>query len=191
MDWIREYLPYLAFFGGLSILTWIMLRRVWMRQRKSKRETSNEPLIRVPYTSDRPFTMSGGPNDLQRWQAEMLTITRQFQAELNTKIHFLQQAMTLAEQDAQRLQTLIDAAQEQGIAADTVAVDQLRQAMQEAAKIDPGAAPDFGVITETLCDAKKKNELYALSDDGKTVEEIAAELEMDPAAVEMVLSMRG
>ncbi|MCC9606369.1 hypothetical protein LOC68_18210 [Blastopirellula sp. JC732] len=191
MDWIRENLPYIAFFGGLSILTWMMLRRVWAKQRKSKKETSNEPLVHVPYTDDRPFTMSGGPNDLQRWQAEMLTITRQFQAELNTKIHYLQQAMTLAERDAERLQSLIEAAQAEGIKTDNVAVDRLRQAMEEAAKFDADAAPDFGVVTETLCDVKKKNELYAMSDDGKSVEEIAVAMEMDPVAVEMVLSMRG
>lgn len=191
MDWIRDQLPYLAFFGGLVLLTWVMLRRVWMRQRKSKKETSNAPLVRVPYTTDRPFSMSGGPNDLQRWQAEMLTITRQFQAELNTKIHYLQQAMTLAQQDAQRLQALLDAAQRQGTEASSPAIDPLQNAIRDAAKFDAAAAPDFGVVTETLCDAAKKNELYTLSDNGKSVEEIAAAMEMDPVAVEMVLSMRG
>ncbi|EAQ79049.1 hypothetical protein [Blastopirellula marina] len=191
MDWIREQLPYLAFFGGLVLLTWVMLRRVWTRQRKTKKETSNAPLVHVPHSTDRPFTMSGGPNDLQRWQSEMLTITRQFQAELNTKIHYLQQAMTLAQEDAQRLQALLDAAKQQGIDVTSPAIDPLQQAMEVAARFDADAAPDFGVVTETLCDAKKKNELYALSDEGKSVEEIAAAMEMDLVAVEMVLSMRG
>lgn len=191
MDWIREHLPYIAFFGGLTILTWVMLRRVWVRQRRSKRETSNQPLVHVPHVADRPFSMSGGPNDLQRWQAEMLTITRQFQAELNTKIRYLQQALLLAEQESARLESLVGAAQAQGIAADADAARQLRAAMEVAGSFDADQAPDFGVVTETLCDAKKKNQLYALSDEGKTVEEIAAEMAMDRAAVEMVLSMRG
>ncbi|PQO30833.1 hypothetical protein [Blastopirellula marina] len=191
MDWIRDNLPYIAFFGGLTILTWVMLRRVWARQRKSKRETSNEPLVHVPHTDDRPFTMSGGPNDLQRWQAEMLTITRQFQAELNTKIAYLQQALLLAEQESARLESLVGVAKTQGIGADESAVEKLRTAMGVAGEFDADQSPDFGVVTETLCDANKKNQLYALSDEGKTVAEIAAEMKMDSAAVEMVLSMRG
>ena len=172
----NSYLPYLMFFGGLILLIWILMRRNWRGQAKAKRARGKDSdyLVRNPRPESKAWTMSGGPEELNKWQVEMLERTRELQAEVDTKLLILQrtllkiEAAQLPMQDRQQIETTLAPSRE---------------------LVDHGH-PNFASVSELLCDDAKRAEIYALADQGQSQADIAHQMKLDPYAIEMILNLR-
>lgn len=192
MDGLSELLPYLTFIGGIALLIWILMRRGTQRQARSRKQEgkSDGHLVRTPRPTEKPWTMSDGPADLQRWQVEMLETTRQLQGEINTKLRLLVRWQELARQEADRLAELLDRAEAQAVPTGEAAYDYLQQLLAEigdTASVDP---PPFTQVSEILCNEEKRLRIYELADQQTTVPDIARKTETDATAVEMILKLR-
>lgn len=192
MDGFRELLPYISFIGGIVLLTWILMRR-GARQRAGirKREGKNDGhLIRTPRPVEKRWTMSDGPADLQRWQVEMLEITRQLQGEINTKLRLLARWQDLARREADRLQDLLDQAEAKSLPTDERAHQYLRELLAEIDMGAPSPPPPLPQVSEILCSEPRRDLIYELADQQTAIDEIARQVETDEAVVEMILKLR-
>ncbi|PQO46607.1 hypothetical protein [Blastopirellula marina] len=171
----ESFLPYLFFFGGLALLTWMLLRRSWRAQIKTRKQRGKDDyLTRNPRPTSKEWTMSEGPHELTQWQVEMLERTQEFQAIIDTKLLLLEgtlrkiAAAQLSEQQKAEIETTV----------------------QESQQLVDEGSPHFAAVSELLCDPAKKLEVFQLADAGHSEEEIAQRLDLDPYAVEVVLRVR-
>ncbi len=172
----NSYLPYLMFFGGLILLIWILMRRSWRGQVRAKRARGKDDnyLVRNPRPESKAWTMSGGPEELNKWQVEMLERTRELQAEVDTKLLILQrtllkiEAAQLPPEDRHQIESTLTSSRE---------------------LVDHGS-PNFTGVSELLCDDVKRAEIYALADEGTSQADIAQQMNLDPYAIEMILNLR-
>ncbi|PQO31624.1 hypothetical protein [Blastopirellula marina] len=169
------YAPYLMFFGGLILLIWLLMRRNWQGQRRAKKERGKDDyLARNPRPVSKEWTMSDGPRELNQWQVEMLERTRELQALVDTKLLILQR-------------TLLKVKEAELSDQERAAIEPV---VRESQALADQGAPNFAAVSELLCDEAKKIEVYEMANAGSTPEEIAAKLDLDPYAVEMVLGLR-
>ncbi|MBI1248482.1 hypothetical protein GC197_11670 [bacterium] len=173
----NSILPYVMFFGGMSLLIWLLLRRNWRSQAKAKKARGKDSyLVTNPRPHDQPWTMSGGPAELNKWQVEMLERTREFQATVDTKLLVLQRMLLKVEAVASQLST-----EDQ---------KQLEPVLRETREILEHGSPSFQSVSDLLCDEAKRAEIYTLVDQGYSHEEIAKRMELDPYAIEMIANLR-
>jgi len=171
-----SYLPYLMFFGGLILLIWILMRRNWRGQMKARKARGKDDsyLVSNPRPDNQPWTMSGGPAELNKWQVEMLERTRELQAEIDTKLLILQR--TLLKIDAAELPP--------------PEREQIETTLRESRQLVDNGSPNFQAVSELLCDEAKRAEIYKLADQGLPPAEIAQQTNLDPYAIEMILNLR-
>lgn len=171
-----DFLPYLMFSGGLALLIWLLLRRGWKTTRRNRKQQEKGHLVRHPRQEDTTWTMSGGPPELNRWQVEMLERTRELQATVDTKLLILQRALLKAQQAASHLSP-----EER---------TQLASVLEDSQALVEQGSPKFQSVSELLCDEATRSQVYHLHDQGRSSQQIAQELSLDPYAVEMVLNLR-
>lgn len=173
----NSILPYVMFFGGISLLIWLLLRRNWRSQAKAKKAKGNDSyLVTNPRPHNQPWTMSGGPPELNKWQVEMLERTREFQATVDTKLLLLQRMLLKVEAVTGQLST-----EDQ---------KQLEPVLRESRTLLDHGSPNFQTVSELLCDDAKRVEIYTLVDQGLSNEEIAQRMGLDPYAVEVIVNLR-
>ncbi|MBA2114638.1 hypothetical protein [Bremerella alba] len=171
-----SYLPYLMFCGGIVLLIWILMRRNWRGQVKAKKARGKDDnyLVSNPRPETKEWTMSGGPAEINKWQVEMLERTREFQAEVDTKLLILQRALT-------KVDAAVLPPEERRAIEDT---------LRDSRQLSDKGSPNFSAVSELLCDDAKRTEIYTLVDQGHSQEEIAKQMNLDPYAVEMILNLR-
>lgn len=134
--------------------------------------------------------MSDGPKDIQRWQAELLETTRMIEAELNSKIVYLERSIALAKQQQEELSKQLLDVSLTGVDADDTILSQLEDSIRNGKSFDKQAIPNTQAVTEILCDNTLREKIHYLASDGNTVSQIGEATELDTGAVEMILHLR-
>ncbi len=91
------------FAAGVTLATFILLRRLWRRRRPA----SPAGLERGP-RRDQP--LYDAPPELLRWQVEMHELTRELKAELDSKIRVWNQLVQEAREERRRLEETLKSA---------------------------------------------------------------------------------
>lgn len=103
----------LLFVLGAGMIIVILMRR-WSRyfkKQKSPKKITRRSLATCEADQRQPLL--DAPPELLRWQVEMHETARDLKAELDTKIAVLQRLVIDARQQADRLEAIVDHAQEQ------------------------------------------------------------------------------
>lgn len=178
----ESYLPYLMFFGGTALLIWMLIRRGWKTQLRSRRQAAKAGHLDVqPRPVSQEWSMSDGPPELNRWQVEMLERTRELQATVDTKLLILQRVLAQAQQAMGEMTSEEMSSEERSA---------LEATLRESATLVQQGPPNFRSVSEILCDDQTRGDIYRLHDEGRTQDEIAQRLALDPYAVEMILHLR-
>ncbi len=108
---LADILSWAMFLVGLSLLIVILLRR-WHRYYGPRRRHREVPVLeRTARRDTAPRSLSDAPPDILRWQVEMHETARDLKGELDTKISALQVLIRMAQQESERLERLIEAAE--------------------------------------------------------------------------------
>jgi hypothetical protein len=86
-----------------------LLRGNWQRQRRSDADLPNPQAIQQSFAAKtREMSAHHAPEDLLRWQVEMHELARDVKAEIDTKLLVLQSLLVVADEHAQRLESLLE-----------------------------------------------------------------------------------
>ncbi len=100
---LAEISPSLLFVAGLLLV--VVMTARWRRRRRRTESSAAGVLDRVE--SGAPFR----PESQSAWEVQMLDMSRDMLGELNTKIRIVEQLTLRAEQQATRLEALVDRAE--------------------------------------------------------------------------------
>ena len=161
---------------GLTLLTVILLRRIYRRQGRRGRSTARARSRRPsPATQPRDgMPLADAPPEILRWHVEMHEIARDLQAELDSKMVALQTLIHVARQESERLEAAIAGVSQQTRQSDRRPV--------EAAE-SRGAAQLPGTL-------EQRRDAYRLADLGHSAEAIADFLGSPVGDVDMILGCR-
>ncbi|QDU30066.1 hypothetical protein ETAA8_51850 [Anatilimnocola aggregata] len=101
--------------AALAIICLVVLRGNWFRQRRSKESEADPSEIKkacAPKARETAF--ENAPNDLLRWQVEMHEMARDIKGEIDAKMLALQSLMIVAREHCQRLESLLQHAEQHG-----------------------------------------------------------------------------
>jgi hypothetical protein len=180
------------FLAGMLLLVLLMLRRNWRAQHKTRKQKKQNAqyLIQSPRPTNKEWSMSDGPKDVQRWQAELLETTRMLEGELNSKIVYLERSIALAKQQQEALSEQLHTASRQNIDTNDNTLSQLEDSIRTGESFDKQAIPNSQAVTEVLCDDTLREKIHYLASEGNTISQIGELTEVDAGAVEMILHLR-
>jgi hypothetical protein len=99
--------PNWALAAALAAACFLMLRGNWLRQKRTQ-ETPDPQTIQHSFASKtREASAHHAPEDLLRWQVEMHELARDVKGEIDAKLMALQSLMIVADEHAQRLDSLL------------------------------------------------------------------------------------
>ena len=95
---------------GLGLLIAILLRRSFRYYgRRGSRKAGAEPLLATTTPPAGPYrSLTNPPAEVLRWQVEMHEIARDLRAEMDSKLRLLQLLIAQAQQQADRLERLLN-----------------------------------------------------------------------------------
>jgi hypothetical protein len=100
--------PNWALAAALAAACFLMLRGNWLRQKRSQESTPDPQTIQHSFASKtREASAHHAPEDLLRWQVEMHELARDVKGEIDAKLLALQSLMVIADEHAQRLESLL------------------------------------------------------------------------------------
>lgn len=100
--------PNWALAAALAVACFLMLRGNWLRQKRSQDSTPDPQTIQHSFASKtREASAHHAPEDLLRWQVEMHELARDVKGEIDAKLLALQSLMIIADEHAQRLESLL------------------------------------------------------------------------------------
>jgi hypothetical protein len=100
--------PNWALAAALAAACFLMLRGNWLRQKRSQDSTPDPQTIQHSFaTKTREASAHHAPEDLLRWQVEMHELARDVKGEIDAKLMALQSLMIIADEHAQRLESLL------------------------------------------------------------------------------------
>ncbi|WP_254510623.1 hypothetical protein [Anatilimnocola floriformis] len=101
--------------AALAAACFLLLRGNWLKQKRSQDSTPDPVAIQQSFApKTRELSAHHAPEDLLRWQVEMHELARDVKAEIDTKVLALQSLMIIANEHAQRLESLIAQAEKNG-----------------------------------------------------------------------------
>ena len=162
--------PNFLFVAGLGLLAWILLRRVY---RRLGRRRKNEPAIaRVPRPTAGPRRqLSDAPPEIAQYEVQLHDKARELTAVLDSKMAALNALVQQSQQQIDRLETLLGDAEPPAAA--------------------PRAASSQGPAAATAVSADAAEaELYLLADQGFSAVTIAHRLRRPLAEVQERLAQR-
>lgn len=177
--------------AALAAACLLLLRNNWARQRKSAESTPNPQAIREAYApKTREASAHHAPEDLLRWQVELHDTARDVKAEIDTKLLALQSLLVVANEHAQRLETLLARAEKVGQSAEPTVLggreilDRIENCSGPLPPLDARAQG-----REILTPAQAKLAQQLNSEEEYTPAQIAMYVGASTTEVEMFLSM--
>ena len=95
--------PEYLFLAGLALLSLILLRRIYGRQKTSPVQSESA----ITHAQTESIEPANVPVELDRWQVEMYETARNLKAEIDTKMGLLQQLIAMAESKRTELEQAI------------------------------------------------------------------------------------
>jgi hypothetical protein len=178
--------------AALAAACFLLLRSNWVRQRRSEESTPNPRAIREAYApQNREGSAHRAPEDLLRWQVEMHDTARDVKAEIDTKLLALQSLMVIANEHAQRLESLLARAEKTG---QFIAEPSVITGREILDRIENGTGPLPPLDAraqgrEVLTPAQAKLAQQLQSEEEYTPAQIAMYVGASTSEVEMFLSM--
>lgn len=178
---------------GVTMMLVILLRRSGKYYRKLKwqsRKAGNPAARQAPAKDqmakmfDRASPLLDAPATVVRWQVEMQELARELKAEIDTKMCLLQVLTQRSNEAAERLEAAAARAQRLGCVErqEPETPDSAGSTLAQAAAARP-STPPLGVAP--YCD-----QVYAMSDSGENVADIADHIGLPVGDVEFALSLR-
>lgn len=98
--------------AALAAACFLLLRGNWLRQRRSATATPDPQAIQQSFAAKtREASAHHAPEDLLRWQVEMHELARDVKGEIDTKLLALQSLIVIANEQADRLESLLTRAE--------------------------------------------------------------------------------
>jgi hypothetical protein len=119
--------PSWAFAAGIALLTWLLLRRMYLRRRAKPSRGGAAEIGRVAALRSRQPLIDAPPETI-RWQVEMHDTARDLKAELDSKISIAQTLIAMAQEERLRLEETIERAERIGVPASASSLEQLERA---------------------------------------------------------------
>lgn len=175
--------------AALAAICFLALRGNWFKQRRSEQAEADPNSIREACAPKPREAGHHAPDDLLRWQVEMHETARDVKAEIDTKILALQALIALANEHAERLETLLSRADKNGTSQEPAFVsgrEILSRIEFAAGNLPPLDARAEG--REILNPAQAKLARQLLSEDEYTPAQIASYIGASVVDVEFFLS---
>lgn len=181
---------------GLGLAAFVLLRRMYRRTRRQS--TGSPPAGPVRSSANRRGgqPLMDAPPEAARWQVEMHEVARELKAELDSKSAVLQTLVAMLREETDRLERVIERARAAGLgtAVDSLAeIEQMAQDLSaDAHRFLERADPKLQRLAESAepLPAETRRRIAALAAEGRSVEEIAEELELPRGEVELTLSLK-
>jgi len=162
--------------AGIALLAFVLLRRSMRHYRRTR---SQQPVVSAVERTKPSSALLDAPHEVLRWQVEMHDTARDLKAELDSKISALQALLLLAQEERQRLEEVLDRSQRRPQNGASYGK------LPASAAIEPPSGPVMPGSEQQRAD------IYALSDQGDTPQQIAEQLAVPVGEVEFVLGLRG
>lgn len=174
------------FVAGVLMLIFLLLRRSWRYQGKTKKQQVS-PWRKLD-DARRDTPLLDAPPEILRWQVEMDETARHFKAELDSKMSALQSLVRMASEESARLEAAIVRAERLGIStcADTLAaIEELTAVDESSSRLPPAAS-----LTMENEIAARRDAIYQLADQGLAAGAIARSIGLPLGDVELLMSLR-
>ncbi len=176
MELLRQLGPSIMVCIGAAVAVLLLMRET---KRRFKVDRETKPFSRHGQLPRNTFTEEADePPEMLRWQVELHELARDTKAELDSKMRALQAISLLADETAQRLETLIGRAERLGS----------RPPSDSDVEFPDGVEPkrsDIQCITPA-----SGGRVYSLADQDKSAVEIAQETGLAIGDVEFLLALR-
>ena len=176
--------------AALAAICFLALRGNWFKQRRSEQAGADPQSIREACAPKPREAGHHAPDDFLRWQVEMHETARDVTAEIDTKILALQALITLANEHAERLETLLMLADKNGASQEPPFVsgrEILSQIEFAAGNLPPLDARAAG--REILSPAQAKLARQLQSEEEYTPQQIASYIGASIVDVEFFLNL--
>jgi hypothetical protein len=179
----------MLFLGGVSLATWLLMRRLYIRRRKDSKRV--DPIKEIT-KKERPVQSVDAPAESLRWEVRIHDIGREISARIDSKLSALQALTKMAHEAAERLEiAAMHAAELESKHYGSSPLDAIEQRIHEVT---------FEVGTAVELSAKEPKPLTVdpveslrrvvkrLLINGQTAEEISAQTSMPLGEVEFLAS---
>lgn len=181
--------PNLLLFIGLAMACAILLFRSQRRIRQPARTSAPA----APHSATASNRFEPTP-ELKRWEVEMHDTAREVTARIDNKIRILEQLIRDADDRIARLQAADEWTADYSEPADEPAIALAKLSKHASQLVSPALAPSPAEAllrrSKAPSSSRHSDEIFALSDAGRSSAEIAQELNAPVGEIELILSLR-